>query len=54
MKHPILLWTLLIVMVTLSSCDIVGGIFKAGIWVGIVLVVIVVALIFWLLNKFRR
>jgi hypothetical protein len=39
---------------TLSSCEVVGGIFKAGIWVGIFLVVLVVALILWLVNRGRR
>lgn len=38
---------------TLSSCSVVGGIFKAGVWVGIILVVIVVAIILWLVNRGR-
>ncbi len=38
-------------MLTLESCAAIGGIFKAGIWVGIVIVVIVVALIIWLIGK---
>lgn len=39
---------------TLTSCEVIGGIFKAGIWVGIILVVAVVALVMWLVNKGRR
>lgn len=40
--------------VTLTSCEAIAGIFKAGIWVGIVIVVIIVAIIFWLINKARK
>lgn len=38
---------------TLSSCQVVGGIFKAGVWVGIILVVIVVVVILWLVGRGR-
>lgn len=38
----------------MSSCEIIGDIFQAGMGVGILLVVIVVALIFWLIRKMRR
>lgn len=36
---------------TLSSCELVEGIFKAGMWTGVILVVVVVALIIWLAAK---
>ncbi|TCO23623.1 hypothetical protein EV200_10589 [Pedobacter psychrotolerans] len=36
---------------TLSSCELVGGIFKAGVWVGVIVVVVVVALLIWILSK---
>ncbi len=39
---------------TLSSCEVVGGIFKAGMWVGILFVVLVVGLILWLVGRGRR
>ncbi len=32
-------------VVTLSSCEVIGGIFKAGVWVGVLLVVLVVGII---------
>ena len=41
-------------MITLSSCEVVGGIFKAGVGVGIFIVVLVVALIIWLVSRGRR
>lgn len=49
------LWILLLVIaVTFSSCEVVGGIFKAGMGVGIFIVVLVVALIIWLVSRGRR
>ena len=38
----------------LSSCQAIGDIFKAGMWVGVIVVVIVVALVLWLIGKMRR
>jgi hypothetical protein len=36
---------------TLASCDLVEGIFKAGMVTGIIVVVLVIALIIWLISK---
>lgn len=36
---------------TLMSCELVTGIFKAGVWTGIIVVVIVLALIIWLISR---
>ncbi|MFB6457040.1 phosphatidate cytidylyltransferase [Chitinophaga sp. Hz27] len=38
-------------MLLLSSCAVIGGIFKAGVWVGIIIVAIVIALIVWLISR---
>jgi hypothetical protein len=38
---------------TLSSCQVIGGIFKAGIWVGIIAGLVVVFLLIWLISAFR-
>mgnify|MGYP006878625406 CR=1 FL=1 len=47
------LMALMITMVTLlSSCEVIGGIFKAGVWSGIIVVIVVIALIIWLISKF--
>ncbi len=43
-----------LLVVTLSSCEAVAGIFKAGLWVGVIIVVVIVAIIFWLINKARK
>ncbi len=48
------LTALLVLMVSLSSCEAIAGIFKAGMWSGIIIVVLVVALILWLLGRSRK
>lgn len=37
-----------------TGCEVIGDIFQAGMAVGIFIVVIVVILIVWLINKFRK
>ncbi|SHF71770.1 hypothetical protein [Pedobacter caeni] len=36
---------------TLASCELVQGIFKAGVWTGVIVVVLVLALIIWLISR---
>ncbi len=36
---------------TLTSCEVIGDIFKAGVWVGVIIVVLVIALVIWLIKK---
>ena len=38
---------------TLQSCELVEGIFKAGMWWAFILVALVIGLIFWLLRGRR-
>lgn len=45
---------LLLIITTLSSCEAIAGIFKAGMWTGIIVVVLVVALIIYFIGKARR
>ncbi|WP_345949947.1 MULTISPECIES: phosphatidate cytidylyltransferase [unclassified Mucilaginibacter] len=45
--------TLFSMLLFLSSCEIVGGIFKAGFYVGVSIVVLIVILIIYLILKFR-
>lgn len=51
---PFLLPILVFIAVTFSSCEAIAGIFKAGVWVGITVVIIIVALILWLVNRARK
>jgi hypothetical protein len=41
-------------MMLLSSCEVVGGIFKAGVWVGILAVAFVVFIIIFLVSRGRK
>lgn len=35
----------------LTSCQAIEGIFKAGMWTGVIVVVAIVALIIWIISK---
>lgn len=54
LKFTSLLPLFLLIAITFSSCEAIAGIFKAGLWVGIIGVVIVVAIILWLVGKARK
>ena len=56
MKKATLISTfcILFLLVVLPGCQAVGDIFKAGVWSGIIIVVLVVALIFYFINKARK
>ncbi|HEY4337998.1 MAG TPA: phosphatidate cytidylyltransferase [Puia sp.] len=42
---------LFIAVTSFQACSVVGGIFKAGVWVGVVAVIFVVLLIIFLVSK---
>ena len=42
---------LIIIFSGLSSCQLIGDIFKAGVWVGVFLVVGIIALIMYLVTR---
>ena len=46
--------TLVAIAVALSGCSAIGGIFKAGVWTGVILIVVVVLLIVGVLSFMRR
>lgn len=52
MKKLSLLLIALMVM-TISSCSVIGGIFKVGAVVGVIAVIIVIAIIIWIISLFR-
>jgi Rrf2 family protein len=52
MKHFSYLFGLLFLStVALTGCEAIGDIFKAGVWTGVLLVILVVGLIVWLLAR---
>jgi hypothetical protein len=41
-------------LATLPGCEVVGGIFKAGVWSGIIIVIAVIILIFYLVSRIKK
>lgn len=55
MKTSHLIIAVLFILTTfLTGCELIGDIFEAGIWVGIIIVVGVVALVLWLIGKLGK
>jgi hypothetical protein len=55
MKQYASLWLCALALATtLTSCEVIGGIFKAGFWSAIIVVVVVVGLILWLVGRSRK
>jgi len=53
MKHSLYLM-LVCLMMTLSGCQAIADIFKAGVWVGIVIVLVVIFLIVFLVSRAKK
>ncbi|MFT3936668.1 MAG: hypothetical protein QM726_23790 [Chitinophagaceae bacterium] len=53
MKNKLSFACLLLVFLsaTLTSCEAIAGIFKAGVWVGVLLVVGIIALIIFIVSR---
>ncbi len=39
--------------VALAGCELIGDIFQAGVWVGVIIVALAIGLVVWLFNRFR-
>ncbi len=53
-KNSFLLLLLFAISTTLTSCEAIAGIFKAGMWVGVIGVILVVGLILYFVGKARK
>jgi uncharacterized membrane protein YkvI len=52
--NKIITFTLLVIStMMLAGCELVGDIFQAGVWMGVILVILVVGLVVWLFSKAR-
>lgn len=51
---PWLPLVLSLLLLPLAGCDAIGSIFKAGAYTGIIGVVVVLLLVFWLFGRFFR
>ncbi|MEJ7644175.1 MAG: hypothetical protein WKF87_06250 [Chryseolinea sp.] len=54
MKNLIQLFGLLTVAFLMTSCEMIGDIFGAGVYAGVFLVVLVVVIIFFIIRKLGR
>jgi hypothetical protein len=45
------IFAVIALLLSLSSCQAIGDIFKAGVWVGVIIVVAVIGLIVFLISK---
>ncbi|MFH7014547.1 hypothetical protein ACHRV5_22055 [Flavobacterium sp. FlaQc-52] len=53
MKNKTLKLTLVfVILLTFTSCEVIGDIFKAGMGFGIFLVVLIIALVVFIISKF--
>ena len=48
------LYTLLMLAVMTAGCELIEGVFKAGMWVGILMVMLVLGIVIWLASKLMR
>jgi len=47
-------FTLLLISTTmLAGCELVGDIFEAGVWMGVILVVVIIGLVVWFFSRGR-
>jgi hypothetical protein len=53
MNQAVAIMLLFISTLTLAGCEIVGNIFEAGVWVGVILVVVIIGFIVWLFTRLR-
>ncbi len=45
---------MLAILFTATSCELVGDIFQVGMGVGIFLVILVIAVVVWIISRFRK
>ena len=50
-KYIIQVFAVLLLMITFTGCSVIGDIFEVGMWAGVIMVVLVIALIFWIVKK---
>ncbi|MDU0369771.1 hypothetical protein ACFPAF_05145 [Hymenobacter endophyticus] len=53
-RFPVTGALLVLLTFSLSSCDAIATVFKAGAWTGIIGVFLVVLLVWFVINRFRR
>jgi len=54
MKKYFSFLTAAILVMMCPSCSVIEGIFKAGVWTGILIVVVIIALIIFLISRGKK
>jgi hypothetical protein len=44
---------LLLLTLTVTSCEVIGDIFQAGMWTAVILIVLIVLFILWIVRKVK-
>ena len=50
-NHVLIPFILLLITFMLSSCEAIAGIFKAGVWTGVLLVAGIIALVIFIISR---
>jgi hypothetical protein len=51
MKNNLIASFLIVMAFTLSGCEAIASIFKAGVWSGVIIVVLIIALVIFIIAK---
>lgn len=54
MKKAIQFGALFALLMSLKSCDVIGDIFQAGVWSGVIIALIIIVLIVFIVSRMRR
>ena len=54
MNKDIFFASLALAAALLAGCQVIGGIFKAGVWVGVLMVVVVIVIIVWIARSVSK
>ena len=54
MKKVIAILSLTLITLTVNSCEFIGDVFKAGVWVGIIIIIAIVAVIAFIVKLFSK
>jgi hypothetical protein len=39
---------------TMTSCELVGDVLEVGVWMGVIIVVVIIAIVLWIFRKLKR
>lgn len=45
---------LVVLAMTTAGCEVIGNIFQAGMWVGVIMVVLILGIVGFIVSKLRR